>query len=356
MLKFESAVVRLLNKLLPKSWSLQKQIQITRLSGALTNAVYKVSNRKTSVLLRIYGTGSDAFIQRSKELEWFLKMSEVGLGPRLLGLFGNGRIEEFLDAHTLTAHDLRQPDTSQAISRSMVHLHRISKLFDQEQLRPELWDRLKSWYHLALEAHVHLKSTRPAEAARIDETIDLSSLWIQIEAIQESLSQTGTIVFAHNDLQYGNILRLQTSGEIILVDYEYAGFSYREFDIANLFCEWDAGSFFYSHLNAQDYHSEEPHLLDFENRYPSRQEQLDFLSPHVDLLIELGDLVPFKDALSRTFFLEQLCDSISQFTLCSHLLWGFWGIFRGAAVESMDFDYISYGLQRLSRFASVRKV
>jgi thiamine kinase-like enzyme len=50
------------------------------------------------------------------------------------------------------------------------------------------------------------------------------------------------VVFCHNDVQHGNVLRrLNPPGALMLIDYEYAGFNYRAFDIGNHFCEWVRG-------------------------------------------------------------------------------------------------------------------
>lgn len=50
------------------------------------------------------------------------------------------------------------------------------------------------------------------------------------------------VVFAHNDMQEGNIL-LNTHAktrddQVCLIDFEYCSYNYRGFDVANHFCEW----------------------------------------------------------------------------------------------------------------------
>ncbi|KAF3777616.1 hypothetical protein EJ110_NYTH45433 [Nymphaea thermarum] len=70
----------------------------------MTNKVYQchwltkkgASSRK--VLVRIYGEGVDVFFDRKDEIRTFECMSRQGQGPRLLGRFPNGRIEEFIHA------------------------------------------------------------------------------------------------------------------------------------------------------------------------------------------------------------------------------------------------------------------
>ncbi|GJS07497.1 probable choline kinase 2 [Tanacetum coccineum] len=78
-------------------------LQVIRLKGAMTNEVYQIkwpTNRERSrkVLVRIYGEGVGVFFDRELEIKTFEFMSKQGQGPRLLGRFSNGRIEEFIRA------------------------------------------------------------------------------------------------------------------------------------------------------------------------------------------------------------------------------------------------------------------
>ena len=49
-------------------------------------------------------------------------------------------------------------------------------------------------------------------------------------------------VYAHNDLLAGNVLLLDADGtgrrRVQLIDYEYAGYNYCGYDLANHFCEY----------------------------------------------------------------------------------------------------------------------
>jgi choline/ethanolamine kinase len=46
------------------------------------------------------------------------------------------------------------------------------------------------------------------------------------------------VVFCHNDLQEGNILMREGSGDVVVIDFEYSAYNYRGFDFANHMCEW----------------------------------------------------------------------------------------------------------------------
>lgn len=79
-------------------------LKVMHLSGAMTNEVYRISwPTKTegvlrTVLVRIYGEGVDVFFNREEEIRTFQCLSMHGQGPRLLGQFPEGRVEEFIHA------------------------------------------------------------------------------------------------------------------------------------------------------------------------------------------------------------------------------------------------------------------
>jgi choline/ethanolamine kinase len=82
-------------------------LQVIPLKGAMTNEVFqikwptKTENVSHKVLVRIYGEGVEVFFDRENEIHTFEFISKEGQGPRLLGRFSNGRIEEFIHARVL---------------------------------------------------------------------------------------------------------------------------------------------------------------------------------------------------------------------------------------------------------------
>lgn len=83
------------------------ELQVIRLKGAMTNQVFQIKwptnteDVSRKVLARIYGEGVEVFFDRDDEIRTFEFMSKHGQGPRLLGRFPNGRIEEFIHARVL---------------------------------------------------------------------------------------------------------------------------------------------------------------------------------------------------------------------------------------------------------------
>lgn len=73
--------------------------------------------------MRVHASSSDLF-DRQEEISTFRGVSAAGMGPKLLMLFDNGRVEEFLAQHvTLAASDLQDTMVSSAIAATMAHFH-----------------------------------------------------------------------------------------------------------------------------------------------------------------------------------------------------------------------------------------
>ncbi|KAJ2129619.1 hypothetical protein GGF48_002357 [Coemansia sp. RSA 921] len=348
---------------------------VDRLSGAMTNSVYMVTLSAqrpapllSKYLLRVYGTGVDELLSREKELYWLAQLTHLGIGPQVFGIFGNGRLEEYLESTTLGRMDIRDGSTSKHIARRMSELHALVSYYRParnvsgsafESGEPELWANIDSWMLLVRQkwAHISRVCSKSPECTRV-----LNS-WDNIERCVRSLRARisrvhSPIVFAHADLQYGNILRLKQTGELVVVDFEYAGYNYRGFDIANHFCEWMA-----------DYHrSSNPHLLD-PSSYPTQEQQRGFLRTYVKSnafldanmradpsVVESDDEGALRAVrLSEERVLEMVLEmeqEVRVFVPASHLHWGVWGLVQAASSE-IEFDYAGYAAQRLSMFVQL---
>ena len=82
-------------------------MQVIPLKGAMTNKVVQIkwptNNGEPSrkVIVRIYGEGVENFFDRDDEIRAFECLSKNEQGPRLLGRFSNGRVEEFIRARVI---------------------------------------------------------------------------------------------------------------------------------------------------------------------------------------------------------------------------------------------------------------
>jgi choline kinase len=322
---FKEDILRLTHTLKLKGWrripmDRAGDLEVTRLSGALTNCVYIVkppqmnpSDSKPTgrthprfLLLRIYGPQVEHLIDRDSELAILRRLAQKKIGPRLLGTFTNGRFEEYLHARTLTAEDLRIPETSKQIAKRMRELHDGIELLDAEyHAGPTIfitWDKwvdrcekVISWLdaQVALAQHPQEGVAAPPKKYTRYGLI-CGSPWSQFRATYDAyraelLRQCGgagpmrkKLVFAHNDTQYGNLMRLTPQGEspllqpsnhhkqLVVIDFEYAGQNTAGLEFANHFTEW-----------CYNYHHPDLAWACHTQGYPSVEEQTRFVRSYV---------------------------------------------------------------------------
>ncbi|KAI2637928.1 kinase-like protein [Hypomontagnella submonticulosa] len=321
---FKNEIIKLAHTLRLKGWrrvplDSGEIIDVTRLSGALTNAVYVVSppegietkgegSKRTpaKLLLRVYGPQADHIIDRENELSVLRRLAKKKIGPRLLGTFTNGRFEQYLNAVALTAADLRDPDTSKQIAKRMRELHDGIELLDRERdggpMVLKSWD---TWFDRASRAATFLDrkilSGNPGPVRGPGDAWKRRGLvcgvdWVTFTKIVNKYRKylndfyggPGVIrehlVFAHSDTQYGNILRvvpedkksplLQPNYEhkrLVVIDFEYSAANTRGLEFANHFTEW-----------CYNYHNEAAPFACDTALYPTPDEQRRFIRAYVN--------------------------------------------------------------------------
>lgn len=61
----------------------------------------------------------------------------------------------------------------------------------------------------------------------------------EYEALKKELiNLNNEVVFAHNDLLLGNVLYNEKEMSVTFIDFEYTGYNYQAYDIANHFAEF----------------------------------------------------------------------------------------------------------------------
>ncbi|KAG2223531.1 hypothetical protein INT45_000851 [Circinella minor] len=332
-------VLNIARKVLPE-WQTATHVELERVSGAMTNAVYFMSApNHPCVLLRVYGIGADQLVDRQHELEWLARLSRMStsLSPQLLATFGNGRFEEYLDSTTLTHDDIHDSDISQQIAQSLRQLHDVVQYYpppsgDDSSVRIEAWKDISQWYTFMREL---LNQQEWKEKLNF---LELDKLPKEIELCKNYIERfPSPIIFAHNDTQYGNVLQLEKTGELVVVDFEYAGYNPRGFDIANHFCEW-----------MYNYHGNNPASMDLE-KFPNDEEQLRFLSAYIDAGEEDDTDNNSNNNMTKDMDPKELQQEVLRWVMVSHLVWALWGLVQASQSE-IDFDYFHYFTQRLQMF------
>jgi len=307
-----------------------------RLGGGLTNSVIRaqpVAPGCESVLVRIYGEDTEHMIDRKHELRTLQALSKSKYFPHtgVLGTFHNGRLEKYAPGRVPTLDEMRAPAMVDKVCAALARLHLLkvpSPPRDGEAVHdapaPSLFPTLYRWLNLAL-----------AKGAKLPLGLDEVAVRAAIDELRgriDSLGGRPSVVFCHNDVSAGNMVVDEEgdSGAVHLIDFEYATYNYRSFDLANHLFEY-AGS--------------GPICWD---RLPTAAEEADFLTQYARAFRAAAAADATDAAHVRALHAE-----VEAFKPATHLFWGLWALARSAGAGSDDagtakFDYRGYASERLA--------
>ncbi|XP_018408390.1 PREDICTED: choline kinase alpha [Nanorana parkeri] len=354
---------------LPGAWKFleEERFHITAIRGGLSNMLFHcslpddekcLSNEPRSVLLRLYGAilqmscnkGENQETQRENffqgaaamvmESVMFAILAERSLGPKLYGIFPQGRLEEFIPSRKLETEELSFPDLSSEIAEKMARFHDMSMPSNKE---PKwLFGTMEKYLKQVLK----IKFTRESHIRKFN-TLLSYNLSKEMGTLRSLLESTPSpVVFCHNDCQEGNILLLEgrensEKQKLMLIDFEYSSYNYRGFDIGNHFCEW-----------MYDYTYEKfPFFKANFSKYPTKKQQLHFISSY------MAEFQPGFENLSneeRSKIENAMLTEINRFALASHFFWGLWSIVQ-AKISSIEFGYMEYAMARFDAYFLQKK-
>ncbi|XP_072495457.1 choline kinase alpha [Notamacropus eugenii] len=350
---------------LPGAWRAlpEDQFHISVVRGGLSNmlflcslpdSVQSVSDEPRKVLLRLYGAilqmrscnkegagqtqtenvcqGAEAMVLESV---MFAILAERSLGPKLYGIFPQGRLEQFIPSRRLDTEELSLPDISAEIAEKMATFHGMKMPFNKEP----------KWLFGTMEKYLNqvlrIKFTRESRVKKLNKLLSYN-LPLEMENLRSLLESTSSpVVFCHNDCQEGNILLLEgeenwEKQKLMLIDFEYSSYNYRGFDIGNHFCEW-----------MYDYTYEKyPFFRADTLKYPTKKQQLHFISNYL-AAFQNGFENLSNEEKSRME--EEMLVEINRFALASHFFWGLWSIVQ-AKISSIEFGYMDYALARFDAY------
>ncbi|KAG7251849.1 hypothetical protein CRUP_025840, partial [Coryphaenoides rupestris] len=119
----------------------ESDFHISIVSGGLSNLLYMcnlpdqvatVADEPRRVLLRVYGAilqGVDSLVLESV---MFAILAERSLGPKLYGIFPDGRLEEYLPNDRMCTKELSDPSISAEIASKVARFHRMQMPFNKE--------------------------------------------------------------------------------------------------------------------------------------------------------------------------------------------------------------------------------
>ncbi|CAN7051078.1 hypothetical protein IGI04_027109 [Brassica rapa subsp. trilocularis] len=291
---------------------------VERVSGGITNLLLKVSvkeeDKESSITVRLYGPNTDYVINRQRELQAIKYLSAAGFGAKLLGGFGNGMVQSFINARTLAPSDMRQPKIAAEIAKELGKFHKVNIPGPKE---PQLWVDILKFFEKAST----LVFEEP-DRQKLYETISFEELYKEIIELREFTGLLNApVVFAHNDLLSGNLMLNEEEERLYLIDFEYGSYNYRGFDIGNHFNEYAGYDCDYTF-------------------YPTKEEQYHFIKHY---------LQPDKPDEVSAREVESVFIETDAYKLASHLYWAVWAIIQ-ARMSPIEFDYLGYFFLRYNEY------
>lgn len=293
------------------------------------------SCKKDMLLVRVYGQSTDAIIDREAEKRNMLLMSELGCAKPLYAVFANGLCYGYVHGQCLDVDSVRHPEVNRLVAAEMAKIHTVM---------PEVECEASIWHHLRnLISLLPLKMTDPVKEERRQRLLPSSDqLKAETSDVEAKIkaATTSSVVFCHNDLLVGNIVWNRDDHRTFFIDFEYGGFNYLSYDIANHFNE----------------HTGVDAVLDH-SLYPDRHYQMQWLTTYLKHSKALKAGVVLTDADSVTVSDEELAilySDVQRQAILSDLMWGLWAI-RQAEVSTIDFDFIAYAISKLEGFSIKKK-
>jgi len=269
----EDYAISIIGRFLP-SWRSLKPSDVTmsRVTGGYLNTVYSVirkdvedeghshrdcpvSKEPSKVLLRRYG---GTWIPRSvtndqlpEPIRWlnteaeevmiFQEQSRLGYGPKLLGVFDGGRVEELLEGRTLKTEDLDNIDIERDLAVSYARINSLKlPLADKTE---RTYNQILPWPQVSEQFKQKFRDLK-LDTTFLDIDMNAEKNWLK-EQMENVLK--ARIVLCQFDTNFLNVFIRDNpkSGQskTVLLDYEMSKYTYRGCDVGGHFVnrtiKWD---------------------------------------------------------------------------------------------------------------------
>ncbi|MBW2613874.1 MAG: phosphotransferase family protein [Deltaproteobacteria bacterium] len=207
-------------------------VNISTLSGGITNKLYRIQSKKGDYTVRVYGDKTNLFIDRENEAHTIREMAEIGVGSRLVKIIPEKgvTIVEFIDDAIVLTND-------HFLDKS---LH--AKIVDPIRKIHTSGVKLKRIFNPLLEVMKMSVILRQINVEYPEFDIP--------DTIQRLIKLSGIInipeseyTACHNDLLADNFILIKNEAahkydaSMYLIDWEYGGMAPKYYDIADMFQE-----------------------------------------------------------------------------------------------------------------------
>ena len=208
------------------AWRDRSAIQITFLSGGITNQNYRIDVGGDAFVMRIGGAKTELLgIDRANEYAATKAAAAIGIAPEVVAFIEPEEylIARFIRGRAMPPDEMRQPETIRAVARALKKIHALPAV--RATFSP--FQVVRDYDKLAREQGVQ---NFPENYAWLRERMD------EIETA--FAHRHNAPVLCHNDLLNGNFLR-DEQNHIRILDWEYAGMGDQFFDLANFSAHHD---------------------------------------------------------------------------------------------------------------------
>ena len=285
-------------KLMNKDFS--KHISLNRLKGGITNTIYLIEFKNNDkYIIREFGNNTNYFLDRNLEIKILDELKDYDITRKIFKKLDNGCIESYLEGKTLKLDDFKNTLIIKQLSQKLFELHSI-KILSPNERNAMLWTKINIWYNECIKLYK-------------DDKENLEIIKYIGEEIKKKKEKKiySPIVFCHNDLTPANVI--YGNNEIKFIDFEYASYNFRGFDIGNMFCEY-AG-----------------YDCDWE-KLPKEEERLKFYQ--------------FYLRTENNIELKKLETEVKFYLPISNLFWSLWGFIQNK-YSNVEFNYLLYAKKRL---------
>lgn len=308
------------------SWK-PDQIQFKFFTDGITNKLLGAwcGEKKDMVLVRVYGIGTDAIIDRDAEKENMKLLQNIGCGSKLYAEFNNGISYEFIHGDILTQDRLHDRLVYPLVAQMMAKMHNIDT-----GSKPGLWKKMEQFINTSPDA---LKDAVKQQRL-VKEYLTKAELRSEAAELECLLSTCSSpTVFCHNDALLANVV--VQDDKVLFIDMEYGAPNYAAYDIANHFCEFVG-------CDGSD--------LDYVKWYPDRNFQMDWIHKYLTEYHKLTDQPPPSQEKVESTYVE-----VQQFAMCAHLFWSVWAVIQ-AHNSNIDFDFLDYAIQRFREYKRMKNI
>eukprot|EP01084_Bolivina_argentea_P135921 239425_1 len=316
-------------------------------------------------LLRIYG---ESVVNRKRELRYLLELQNCNIGPKVYGVFNNGRIEQYY-TDVIVVDPLKGYSKANKIAQAMATFHKVipqNKNITKTIINQEgVWQLIQEWYSKA--SSFTVKDFNSNDRYKQYLGLDWKNIKNQLEWLKLLLPSKDIInskenamkvmeyhygknikhligvnknfemefiarkflydrILSHNDVYLGNVLELKKSNQVVLIDFEYTSYNYRGCDFGTMFGRCKRDGFMESDICDSG----------------QRQQFIEWY------LMEFEEFKKEKYRKNEWSCLLKKCDSvILEFCMINAYVWGLWAVIQAVFTTLSGVDNINYARQRL---------